>query len=102
MPLHMRTDLQTQVDALHAGGPERVAKLVDLVLAEAVQRSASDVHFEPTHRAVEVRYRLDGVLHMTASLSRQLAPNIVARLKVLADLLTYRLDIPQEGRLREA
>jgi type II secretory ATPase GspE/PulE/Tfp pilus assembly ATPase PilB-like protein len=102
MRSHTRTDLQTQVDALHAGGPDRVAKLVDLVLAEAVRRSASDVHFEPTHRAVEVRYRLDGVLHTTASLNRQLAPNIVARLKVLADLLTYRLDIPQEGRLREA
>lgn len=98
----VRNDLQTQVDALHVGGHDRVARLVDLVLAEAVRRSASDVHFEPTHRAVEVRYRLDGVLHMTASLSRELAPNIVARLKVLADLLTYRLDIPQEGRLREA
>jgi len=102
MPPHVRNDLQAQLDALNFGGPDRVARLVDLILAEAVRRSASDVHFEPTHRAVEVRYRLDGVLQMIASLSRELAPNIVARLKVLADLLTYRLDIPQEGRLREA
>jgi type II secretory ATPase GspE/PulE/Tfp pilus assembly ATPase PilB-like protein len=102
MPPHVGSDLQAQIDALHIGGHDRVARLVDLVLGEAVRRSASDVHFEPTHRAVEVRYRLDGVLHRTASLSRELAPNIVARLKVLADLLTYRLDIPQEGRLREA
>jgi type II secretory ATPase GspE/PulE/Tfp pilus assembly ATPase PilB-like protein len=98
----VHNDLQTRINALHVGGPDRVARLVDLVLAEAVRRSASDVHFEPTHRAVEVRYRLDGVLQMIASLSRELAPNVVARLKVLADLLTYRLDIPQEGRLREA
>jgi type II secretory ATPase GspE/PulE/Tfp pilus assembly ATPase PilB-like protein len=75
---------------------------VDLLLGEAVRRSASDVHFEPTYRAVEVRFRLDGVLHTVASLPRDLAPNVIARLKVLADLLTYRLDVPQEGRLASA
>jgi general secretion pathway protein E len=102
MPLHIHNNLQPELDALNTAGPERVSRLIDRVLAEGVRRSASDVHFEPTHRAVEVRYRLDGVLQNVASLSRELAPNIVARLKVLADLLTYRLDIPQEGRLREA
>src|SRR5207253_1950690 len=61
----------------------------------------SDVHFEPGNHCVQVRFRLDGVLHTVASLHRELAPNLVARLKVLADLLTYRLDIPQEGRLRQ-
>ena len=60
---------------------------------------ASDVHFEPTHRSVEVRFRIDGVLQPAATLAKDLAPNLVARLKVLADLLTYRLDIPQEGRM---
>jgi type II secretory ATPase GspE/PulE/Tfp pilus assembly ATPase PilB-like protein len=50
---------------------------------------------------VEVRYRLDGVLQPVASLSRELAPNLVARLKVLAELLTYRLDVPQEGSIRQ-
>jgi type II secretory ATPase GspE/PulE/Tfp pilus assembly ATPase PilB-like protein len=75
---------------------------VDALLGEAVRRSASDVHLEPTHRALEVKYRLDGVLQPIASLPRELAPNVVARLKVLAELLTYRLDIPQEGRLQDA
>jgi type II secretory ATPase GspE/PulE/Tfp pilus assembly ATPase PilB-like protein len=74
---------------------------VDLILAEAVRHSASDVHFEPGYRAVEVRYRLDGVLQRVASLNRELAPNLVARLKVMAELLTYRLDIPQEGSIRQ-
>src|SRR5205807_9483411 len=68
---------------------------------EAVSRSASDVHFEPTYRAVEVRFRLDGVLQHAVTLSRELAPNLVARLKVMAELLTYRLDIPQEGSIRQ-
>jgi type II secretory ATPase GspE/PulE/Tfp pilus assembly ATPase PilB-like protein len=96
-----KNELQARLDNLDAAGPERVCRLVDVVLQEAVRRSASDVHFEPNHRCVEVRFRLDGVLHPVASLNRELAVNIVARLKVLADLLTYRLDIPQEGRLRQ-
>jgi general secretion pathway protein E len=94
-----REDFQTLAGAV---GPERVTQLVDALLAEAVRRAASDVHIEPTHGALEIKYRLDGVLQPVATLPRELAPNVVARLKVLAELLTYRLDIPQEGRLHEA
>jgi len=96
------SDLQAQLDSLGLTGPERTSRLVDLILADAVRRSASDVHFEPTHRTVEVRYRMDGVLQHVAWLGRELAANLVARLKVMAELLTYRLDIPQEGSVREA
>src|SRR5262245_43911532 len=92
-------DLQLQIDALDLKGPERTGRLVDLILAEAVRCSASDVHFEPTHQTLEVRFRLDGVLHRVATLNRELAANVVSRLKVLAELLTYRQDVPQEGRL---
>lgn len=96
------TDLQAEANALARGGPERASKLVDLILAYAVRRGASDVHFEPTHRALEIRFRIDGVLQPAAGLGRELAANVVARLKVMAELLTYRLDIPQEGGIREA
>lgn len=96
------TELQIQLDALARTGPERACRLVETVLGDAVGRAASDVHLEPTHSALEVRYRLDGVLHPVAALDRELAPNVVARLKVLAELLTYRVDVPQEGSIREA
>src|SRR5437899_2637680 len=102
MARQAQPELQTQLDALAQAGPERTSRLVDLVLHDAVRRAASDVHFEPTHNVVEVRYRLDGVLHRVATLNRELAANLVARLKVLAELLTYRIDIPQEGSIREA
>ncbi|MBM4071971.1 MAG: type II/IV secretion system protein [Planctomycetes bacterium] len=95
-------DLQQQLAGPERIGPERVGQVVNLVLVEAVKKSASDVHFEPTHRALEIRFRLDGVLHTVATLNREIAANIVARLKVLAELLTYRLDVPQEGRLVDA
>src|SRR5262249_2271050 len=48
-----------------------------------------------------LRWRIDGVLHPVTVLPAKLAPNIVARLKVRAELLTYRTDIPQEGRIRD-
>src|SRR5262245_1068426 len=95
-------DLQQRLARLDRAGPEKVGQVVSLILTDAVAKSASDVHFEPTHRALEVRYRLDGVLHTAATLHRDIAANVVARLKVLAELLTYRLDIPQEGRLVDA
>src|SRR4051794_16070027 len=95
-------NLQTQIEGLNLKGPERTGLLVDFILARAVEASASDIHFEPTHRSLEVRFRLDGVLHPVAVLNRELAINLVSRLKVMAELLTYRQDIPQEGRLAEA
>ena len=92
-------EVQSQIDALDASRPERISQLVDLIVADAVRRLASDIHFEPTHRTLEVRYRIDGVLQSVAVLTREVAPNVVARLKVLSELLTYRLDVPQEGRI---
>src|SRR3954463_1957149 len=68
MPDSPLTDLQAQLDALGRGGPERVVPAVDLVLAEAVRRLASDVHFEPTPAALEIRLRIDGVLRPVATI----------------------------------
>ncbi len=82
------------------GHPRYATEVVDLVLAEARAVGASDVHWLPTAEGVELRWRIDGVLHPAAMLPASVAPNVVARLKVLADLLTYRTDVPQEGRIR--
>ncbi len=71
----------------------------DLLRRAATQR-ASDVHFEPTPDALRVRFRIDGVLHDVDRLPHALAENVIARLKVLAGLLTYRVDVPQEGAFR--
>jgi type II secretory ATPase GspE/PulE/Tfp pilus assembly ATPase PilB-like protein len=76
-----------------------VVGIVDELLQRAVASGASDVHFEPTGAELKVKYRLDGALSPVESLPGALAENVVARLKVLGGLLTYRNDIPQEGRL---
>src|SRR5437868_12899434 len=94
------SDLQPHLDAFAERGLDGVVPAVDLVLEEAIRRSASDVHFEPTPAALDVRMRIDGVLRPVAAMPPRLAANVVARLKVMADLLTYRMDIPQEGAVR--
>jgi len=76
-----------------------VVGIVDELLHKAVASGASDVHFEPTGTELKVKYRLDGVLNPVESLPGAVADNTIARLKVLGGLLTYRNDIPQEGRL---
>ena len=76
-----------------------VVGVVDDILQRAVQCGASDVHFEPGGSKMAVKFRLDGVLSVIETLPRSWSENVVARLKVLAGLLTYRNDIPQEGRI---
>jgi type II secretory ATPase GspE/PulE/Tfp pilus assembly ATPase PilB-like protein len=76
-----------------------VVAIVEELLHRAVASGASDVHFEPTGVALQVKYRLDGALNPVESLPAVVADAVIARLKVLGGLLTYRNDIPQEGRL---
>jgi len=80
---------------------EFATKAVDRILTTVSRWGATDVHFQPTAAGLELLVRLDGVLHRAGLLPAEAAANIVGRLKVLAGLLTYRTDMPQEGRLRE-
>ncbi len=82
------------------GDPRAVSDLVDAVLSEAKTAGASDIHLRPSAESLEMDWRLDGVLQHVATLPPSIKSNIVARLKVLAGLLTYHTDRPQEGRLR--
>ncbi|MEY2726452.1 MAG: Type traffic warden ATPase [Planctomycetota bacterium] len=76
-----------------------VPALASLVLQEARRQRASDVHLVPEETRLRMQFRIDGVLHSIASFDRELGNRLVARLKVLAGLLTYRTEIPQEGRV---
>ena len=76
-----------------------IVSLVDDLLTKAVECGASDIHFEPTGAELAVKFRLDGVLSTIEKLPGTISDNVIARLKVLGGLLTYRNDIPQEGRI---
>ena len=92
--------LNSELGRLDPKSPRYAVEAVDSILAQARRANASDVHLHPTPDGLELRTRVDGVLHLFGILPASVAPNVVARLKVLADLLTYRSDLPQEGRVR--
>ena len=93
---------QDRLSKLKLDGSKAAVDLVDLILEESRRALASDVHLQPTLEGLEMRWRIDGVLRQIGLLPASLSSNVVARLKVLAELLTYRNDVPQEGRIRGA
>ena len=95
-----RTTIATELTALDATHPEYAPQFVQRLLDAARQFGASDVHLLPSPDGLQISWRFDGVLQPLATFPPGDISNIVARLKVLADLLTYRTDVPQEGRIR--
>jgi len=73
---------------------------VDRLLDQGRGTGASDLHLQPSEHSLEISFRIDGVLQSAGLFPGSVAQNVVARLKVLAGLLTYRTDTPQEGRVR--
>ncbi len=86
---------------LDAAADDYATKFVEIVLVAARQAGASDVHLQPVANGLRVLWRLDGVLQPAGIYPHGKSADVVSRLKVLAELLTYRADIPQEGRIRQ-
>ncbi len=95
------TKLCSRLAELDASQTAYATQFIELLLDGAQEVAASDVHLQPTADGLEVRWRLDGVLQSLGVFPPGETADVVARLKVLAELLTYRTDVPQEGRLRE-
>lgn len=76
-----------------------VVRLVNAILADAVKRNASDIHFEPEEGFLRFRYRIDGVLRQVRSLHRNYWPAIAVRLKVMSDMDIAETRAPQDGRI---
>lgn len=77
-----------------------VAKIVSVIMRHAVEGKASDIHIEPLPRQTQIRYRIDGVLHTSLVLPKNVHSSIVARVKVLAKLKLDETRVPQDGRIR--
>jgi len=88
-----------RLEALIAAGETGIPELADLILDAAETLGASDVHVEALADSYHIRYRLDGVLVAVAGVPPALGQNLMARLKMLARVLTYRKRAPQDGRL---
>ena len=83
---------------LASGAP--VIKLVNLVIANAIVASASDIHIEPFEKEVYVRYRIDGILHQMEAPPLKMHASIISRIKIMARLDIAEKRLPQDGRMR--
>ena len=77
-----------------------VIRLVSLIITNALEMRASDIHFEPFENRLIVRYRIDGVLHEVESPPRRLSAAVISRIKIMAMLDIAERRLPQDGRIR--
>ncbi|MET0769387.1 MAG: ATPase, T2SS/T4P/T4SS family, partial [Solirubrobacteraceae bacterium] len=82
-----------------SGEDASVIQLVQRVMEEAVERGASDIHFEPQEEQMRVRYRIDGVLTEAAIVPASAIPAVTSRIKILSDLDIAERRVPQDGRV---
>jgi len=87
-------------DLLDTGEQVPIVKLLNLMLTEAIQQGASDVHFEPYEDGLKVRYRIDGVLQDRHSPAQEYQSQLLTRVKVMAAMDIAERRLPQDGRIR--
>jgi general secretion pathway protein E len=91
----------SRLSALNSSLATYATQFIDVLLTDGRHLGASDVHLTPVPGGIEARMRIDGVLQSLGTFSQGKTADVIARLKVLADLLTYRTDVAQEGRIRD-
>ena len=77
-----------------------VIRLVSLIITNALDARASDIHIEPFENRLVVRYRIDGVLHEVESPPRRFSAAVISRVKIMANLDIAERRLPQDGRIR--
>jgi len=77
-----------------------VAKLVQVIVSHAIDGHASDIHIEPMEQDYRVRFRVDGILHMSLTIPKEIGPVVVSRIKILSNLKIDEKRKPQDGRFR--
>ncbi|HOY57847.1 MAG TPA: ATPase, T2SS/T4P/T4SS family [Verrucomicrobiota bacterium] len=87
------------IDASSLAGEAPIIKFVNLVLLQAVQDRASDIHFEPFEDEFKIRYRVDGALYEMSPPPKHLAIPVTSRIKVMANLDISERRLPQDGRI---
>ena len=78
-----------------------IIRFVDLILYQAIQDRASDIHFEPFENEFKIRYRVDGALYEMAPPPRHLALPVISRVKVMANMNIAERRLPQDGRIQK-
>jgi type IV pilus assembly protein PilB len=98
--LEDETELAELTEIRESADDAPVIKLVNSLIAQAVEDGASDIHFEPMEsRDMRVRFRVDGVLSETTQIPKRMNAGVVSRIKIMADLDIAERRLPQDGRV---
>lgn len=93
-----KTEDLESLELIEESQKQPIVRAVNLVLNEAIEKRASDIHLEPTEEDLRVRYRIDGILYDMHSLPRKSLRGVSARLKILSNLDITKFYLPQDGR----
>ncbi|MEM6756527.1 MAG: ATPase, T2SS/T4P/T4SS family, partial [Planctomycetota bacterium] len=101
MSLDSSMDKSIDLDAEAEEGTQGpIVKLVNQIIAEAVNSRASDIHIEPFENRVRLRYRIDGVCHERDTIPKRTQGSVIARLKIMAGVRVEEKRVPQDGRIK--
>jgi type IV pilus assembly protein PilB len=92
-------ELAEVTDIRESADDAPIVKLVNSIIAQAVEEGSSDIHFEPHGREMRVRFRVDGVLQERTTIPKRMVPGTVSRVKIMADLDIAEKRLPQDGRV---
>ncbi|HST29369.1 MAG TPA: GspE/PulE family protein [Chthoniobacterales bacterium] len=98
--LQIRGDESAEVAEAEANATP-IIRFVDLILYQAIQNGASDIHFEPFENEFKIRYRVDGALYEMSPPPRHLALPVISRVKVMANMNIAERRLPQDGRIQK-
>jgi general secretion pathway protein E len=87
-------------DLLEKNTESPVIRMLNVMLAEAIQQGASDIHFEPLENGLGVRYRIDGVLQQRHAPPKEFQSQLITRIEVMARLDIAEHRLPQDGRIK--
>ena len=98
--IEQEDEVPSESDLRSAVQDKPLVKLVDGIIADAIRRGSSDIHFETYEKRIRVRYRIDGNLQEKAPLPFKYRAAIVSRVKIMADLDISERRLPQDGRIK--
>jgi type IV pilus assembly protein PilB len=92
-------DAAEVVDLRESADDAPVIKIVNQIIAQAVEQGASDIHLAPDGKDLRVRFRIDGVLQDTTTVPRRMVNGVISRVKIMSDLDIAERRVPQDGRV---
>lgn len=96
-------DGEREGDAIIGSGEDEEAPIIRFInntIVDAIQKGASDIHFEPYEKNFRIRYRIDGLLIETFNTKKNLGPKVISRLKIMSSLDIAEKRIPQDGKFK--